>query len=992
MRVCRFLLVLSVVVFVGFLFPLAAQQGTSEVKGRVMDPQGGVLPGVTVNIKNQDTGMFRQTVSDKEGVYFISGVTPGTYEVTAELSGFNTFKRPGQQLEIGKTATIDVKLQVGAVGEITVSASSPLIDITSKEVGGNITSRELVELPSVNRNFIGFVGLLPGVVPSISTESFGSDSVSVNGQDARNNNYMVDGGNNNDDVIGQRAGTQARTPIEAIQEFQVLTGQYDAEFGRTSGAIINAITKQGTNEFKGVAFGFLQDAAYTEKDFFAKQLNRPKPETRFFQYGGTLGGPILRDRLHFFASLERVENDRGTTTVIPAPQQQLSASTTTQDRVWNTMLRFDYQMNASNSGAVRWLRESSPQMNQIIPGAGNRPVTLAASREEVDIDQTAVAHWNTVIGNSKLNTFRLTWTEEDVAFANPGFGGNGGRQDLLPPTLQYLGFIDQQSDVAQARINDAYYFDDSFNWYVSKHDMRFGLSYARLTQDSVAQDNMNGTFTFPTNNPFNPNDPSTYPERLSIRVPGESINNLDVDYYGIFAQDKWTLTDSLTLSLGLRYDLEDLPIDESDNPLFSNPNDYPVDRNNWAPRLGLTYNLPTAKTTVLRGGLGRFYDKTHLELIGAVVTTGAFSYSFTQNFPANGADPGPRAGTKPTDPYLANGPTVDRNRLAQQFAPGARIKNTGTVNFDSPDRAIPYTDQVTIGAQHQLTPGIAVSLDYVHGEGRDQFMNREFNPGTRAGDLATSAPTRTNPAYNASVLVRVNEGKTKYDAVEFQLDHHLGASYQYRFAYTWSKSTGNTSGNGVAAMNFQTVNGLNLDENEGPTDFDRPHNAVFSASWRVPHTGGLSLATVARYLSGTPFTIEDTAFDRNRNIVIFDPLDAGKYTPRADAVNPFTVTYEGGRNGARGPDFFQVDLRVGYRLPIPIAQIELIGELFNLTNRANYANPSGNQATIVKPAGEPQQQDVREGRKIGNVNFLNLQALRAGGIPRTAQFGIRMQF
>src|SRR5437773_2045352 len=144
-----------------------------------------------------------------------------------------------------------------------VTAAAPVIDVTSKEVGGNITSKELTELPSVNRNFIGFVALLPGVVPNISTESFGADSVSVNGQDPRNNNYMVDGGNNNDDVIGQRAGTQARTPIEAIQEFQVLTGQYDAEFGRTTGGIINAVTKQGTNEFKGVLFGFLQDAQYT---------------------------------------------------------------------------------------------------------------------------------------------------------------------------------------------------------------------------------------------------------------------------------------------------------------------------------------------------------------------------------------------------------------------------------------------------------------------------------------------------------------------------------------------------------------------------------------------------------------------------------------------------------------------------------------------------------------------------------------------------------
>src|SRR6185437_9990030 len=144
----------------------------------------------------------------------------------------------------------------------------------------------LVQLPSVNGNFVGFVGLLPGIIPSISTESFGGDSISVNGQDPRNNNYMLDGGNNNDDVIGQRAGTQARTPIEAIQEFQVITNQFDAEFGRTSGAVVNAVTKAGTNNLRGSAFGFFQDDSLTGKDFFAKQKGLSKADTSYQRWGG----------------------------------------------------------------------------------------------------------------------------------------------------------------------------------------------------------------------------------------------------------------------------------------------------------------------------------------------------------------------------------------------------------------------------------------------------------------------------------------------------------------------------------------------------------------------------------------------------------------------------------------------------------------------------------------------------------------------------------
>ncbi len=968
MPVRRLLIIIALLTAIAV--PAAAQQSTTEIKGRVLDPQGGALPGVSVMVKNEQTGMFRQTTSDKDGVYFISGLTPGLYELSAELSGFNAFRHHDLRLEIGKTATVDVKMQLGAVAEeLTVTAAAPMIDVTSKEVGGNITSKELVELPSVNRNFVGFVALLPGVVANISTESFGADAVSVNGQDSRNNNYMVDGGNNNDDVIGQRAGTQARTPIESIQEFQVLTGQYDAEFGRTTGAIVNAVTKQGTNQFKGVAFAFLQDATYTEKDFFTKQFDGKKPDTNFLQWGGNIGGPIVRDRLHFFANLERVYNKRANTISIVS-HPEFNASPVTTDDVWNTMVRFDGQWSANESGAIRWLREASPQKNQVIP-SGGLPVTLNSSREESDVDQTAVGTWSSLFGNSKLNTLRLAWTQENVSFGNPGFNGNGRRQDLLLPTLRYLTFQDQQSEVAQARINNAYYIDDTFNSYLSNHDVRVGVQLARLAESSTAQDNMNGTFTFRSDKPFDPNDFSTYPERLSIRVPGPSALNVAVKYYGIFAQDKWSVSDRATVSLGLRYDVEKLPIDESDNPLFSNPNDYPTDNNNIAPRLGFTYNLDPKTNTVLRAGYGRFYDKTHLELIQGAVTSGVFSQSFTQFFPNNGADPGPSKGQRPSDPFLANGPVVDRTLLAQKFPPGSRIKNTGTVILDSPDRVIPYTDQLSVGASRQITSGLALSFDFVHAEGKDQFMSREFNPGVRQGTARTDTVKRVNPNFTGSVLERVNTGETTYNAAEFQIDHHLGQNYQYRVSYTYSRARGNTSANGIPTSPFQYLDDMRLSANEGPTDWDRPHNFVLSASGRVPHTGGLELATVVRYLSGNPFTIVNSNSDPDQNGILFDPAPAGKYS--GTGKNSITVSSGGGRNGARGPDFFQVDGRVAYRLAYAGSEVRLIGEVFNLTNRANFSNPSG---------------DIRSGA----AGFLILNSLRSGAVPRTFQFGVRYSY
>ncbi|MBK5257222.1 MAG: TonB-dependent receptor [Vicinamibacteria bacterium] len=960
---------LLLAILVGVASPALAQQGTAEIRGRVTDSSGGALPGVTVLVRNQASGVFRQGVTSTDGVYFLSGVVPGQYEVSGELSGFKKYSHKDIRLEVGKTATIDIRLEVGGLTEeLTVSADAPIVDVTSKEVGGSLTSQDLVSLPSINRNFVGFLGLLPGIVPSISTESFGSDSVSANGQDSRNNNYLVDGANNNDDVIGQRAGTQARTPIESIQEFQVLTSQYDAEFGRTSGAVVNAVTKQGGNEFKGSAFYFLQDASLTEKSFFAKQNNTPKPETRFQQFGFTLGGPVIKNKAHFFTSVERVVNDRAAEINIPA-RPELNASPVTKDRVWNTLVRFDHQINAKHSWNIRWLRESSPQTNQIIG-----PVTEAASREEVDVDQTSVATLNSSFGNTKFNTFRVAFTQEDVAFANPAFNGNGGHGDQLKPTLAFQTFTDQQSNVMQGRVNNAYQFDNTFSWFIpgskGDHSIRAGLQYEYVNVFSSAQDNWNGTFSFSrSNEPFNSADPRTYPDRLSVRVPGPSEYTQKEHFYTAFIQDKWKTGDRLTISLGVRYDLEKIPFQEVDNPRFSNVDDYPIDKNNISPRLGFAYDLSGDGKTAIRGGVGRFYDKSHLELVSAIITGGVFSNSFTATFPATNIDPGPSAGRLPTDPFLVNGPTLNRALLNQLYPAGSKLKNTGTVTLDNPDRVIPYTDQISAGFERQLSRDMSINVDYVHAFGRDQLMRRDLNPGLRASNARTAAVRRVDPNFVTSVLTPINEGRTEYDSLLLGIEKRYSHGYQFRVSYTFSSSRGNTPEGFIPTSSFQLLDDLRLDLNQGPTDFDRPHNFVFSGAARVPGTGGLTFSTIVRYVSGNAFTIQDTSRDNDQNGILFEPLPAGSYS--GTGSNAVTIKSDGGRNGALGPSFFQADVRLGYSVKLGVRKVELFGEVFNLTNRANFNSPTGDRFS---------------------TNFLRLTSLRAGAAPRTAQLGARFEF
>ncbi len=303
------------------------QESTAELRGRVLDAQDAPVPGATLTITNQATGVVRQAVSNcrrhvlhhrhRAGSVLARGAALGLLEVhqarrAARPRANGDARRPAQRRQLAET--------------VTITAETPLVDLTSKEIGGNVTNREVTMLPSVNGNFVGMVALLPGVISNVSTESFGSDAISVNGLDSRNNNFMLDGANNNDDVIGQRAGSQARTPLEAVAEFQVITNQYDAEFGRTTGAIINAISKQGTNAFHGVAAGLWQDAGLTQKDFFVKQNGLNKPDTQLQTYRANLGGPVVRDKAHFFFNVERVMIDRANTITIPVASgvQQLT--------------------------------------------------------------------------------------------------------------------------------------------------------------------------------------------------------------------------------------------------------------------------------------------------------------------------------------------------------------------------------------------------------------------------------------------------------------------------------------------------------------------------------------------------------------------------------------------------------------------------------------------------------------------------------------------
>jgi hypothetical protein len=309
---------------------------------------------------------------------------------------------------------------------------------------------------------------------------------------------------------------------------------------------------------------------------------------------------------------------------------------------------------------------------------------------------------------------------------------------------------------------------------------------------------------------------------------------------------------------------------------------------------------------------------------------------------------------------------VNRALLDQAFPRGARYRNSGVVTLDNPDRELEYADQLSIGMQQQLWNNIALSADYVNTRGRDQLFRRDLNPGVRVDTSRTGRVTRINPAFVTSVYEFANIASADYHALQLQLERRFSRGWSLRTSYTLSKSTGNNTG----TSSFQFLDDLRMDLNEGPSDIDRRHNLTVSANVEIPWLRAVRISAVSRYLSALPFTIIDTSSDPDRNGILFAPLPAGTYS--GSGPDAITVENKGGRNGARGPDYYELDMRFSYAARLPGQRtLDAYVEVLNVTNRANFANPTGD-------------------RRVSN--FLRPTGIFGGSPPRTMQVGVRVGF
>ncbi|HVR72572.1 MAG TPA: TonB-dependent receptor, partial [Vicinamibacteria bacterium] len=475
--------------------PLLAQARLTgaDLQGTVSDATGGVLPGATVTVANVETGLVRTAVADERGRYLVPALPPGTYRVSAVMDGFVTTTREGLVLVLGQLANVDFSLSVSVGGEdVTVTDVGPAVDPRNTAVATVVGSQQIESLPINGRNFISFSVITPGVTTDRTpqTGAAGTSGLSFGGQRARSNNIMVDGLDNNDIVVGAVRATFSQ---EAIREFQVLTNSYSAEFGKAAGGVVNIVTKSGTNDLHGNAFFFYRDESLNAKDHFEKfdvfggAVSREKAPFAQHQWGGTLGGPLRKDRTFFFLSFERadaqannfVNIDSSAAAVLGAAGFPLELGNVPFDfETTEVMAKVDHQWSPNHSLVLR--ANFSDTTNENIEPWGGQ---VARSRGAVQLrkDWAVSAAQTDILSRNWVNEARIQFARQDqeVNALDPTCSGPCDRDDEGGPTLEVTGvaLVGRQRFTPQPRLNDRVQITETLSFFGGRHALKAGIDY-----------------------------------------------------------------------------------------------------------------------------------------------------------------------------------------------------------------------------------------------------------------------------------------------------------------------------------------------------------------------------------------------------------------------------------------------------------------------------------------------------------------------------------
>jgi hypothetical protein len=931
----RVLTAISIVLALSATAFAQSQAINASIEGTVVDDQGAVLPGVTVTVTNLDTGDTRVVVTNENGLYRAPLLPLGTYRVNAELQGFKRFEQTGITLSAGRTAVINVTLSVGAISEtITVTADAPLVDSGRIEMGRTLTEAEIKTLPLTSRNPYNFIMLQPGVV-GFENQEFGVPRIQSNGALVRIN-YQIDGSNN---TQKDRAGLRQMPMSEVmIREVKVVTTGYAPEFGQTMGIIYNAITPSGTNRFKGQGSYRLQRKPFAAFPFFTQGPHDPdrKPPTDVNVITADVGGPLVRDRTHFFIGYEHTERDLSggrVITITPANQAALGLSEPPyMPAGLNTEFaigKVDHQLTSNNRMTVRYLFFD----NFINNNVGGGLTSVQRGTDFSDRQHSTAAQLVSTLRPTVLNELRVQYATRAQG-RQPGDRAGTGPAINISNVANFGGPIAGASDAGFAFTQDVFQVNDNLTYIRGDHAYKFGFDIQKVADTRTQTANQAYTFSSVANYLAARSGANPFAYTSFVQYFGETDLEYNSNLYGMYVQDDWRVTSNLKLLYGVRYDMYDVPEANPDAP-FEASREFRLDKNNIAPRVGVAWSLGGSRRAVFRANTGLMYDQALLAM-------------YEQSLVNDGTNRRAAASFQPATPGAPAFPNV------LSAGSGARPNTLTTV---SPDFEVASNWQSNVQFEQQLSDRVAMSVgtSYVRGYNLPVISNiNVINPIRRLADgravysTALNADTRRDPRYNVINMVE-SLGRSTYRNVTFQLTGRNFSGVQFDFAYTLGKTEDNAPITGTLSVQAEAGRSdpENLDRDIGPNVLDQRHTFTGSivTSPRIEGgnaalrglVNGTVVGVAMVFASGIPINIR-TAGDINNDGIAAD--------------RPVGVT----RNSLNLPGRYNVDLRLSRQVSLGgEMKAEVIAELKNVFNRVQWSGVSGTQLAVNTVTGEALQ-------------------------------------
>lgn len=970
---------------------LGQATATGTISGTVADPSQAVIEGASVTVTNVATGVSRTATTNQNGEYRFDFMTAGRYTVKISKQGFAGIVE-NVELLVGQTASANALLKPGAATTtVEVTAQSPLVDVQKTSVSEEITPSQVEEMPLIGRDVANLAYLVPGVK---ETDSYDPTKnryaiLSVNGDGGRNVNVTVNGIDNKDNTVG---GPVMQMPLESVQEYKISTQRFSAENGRSEGAAINLITKSGTNQFHGSGFALFRDTNLNtdeeDPDGAGGQTPSHPEYTRQF-FGGSIGGPIKRDRMFAFSALERErehqglqEESRSYSELVMAKNAGLADQPSAviprpffENRYSG---RLDFTINSKNSAYLHYSSQANNSLNDQSDGT----MDLTEGNFTKNHLQLAGFTWNSVLSPTTVNQVTAgfqywnnliasTVSAPLVTFPDAQFGTNG--------------------NVPQQSFQRKWQFKDDFSKTHGKHTFKGGVDYIwNPVEGGYFEFNSTLEIDFVDDPSVITTDAATYPQGFATpgAVGSMSFSTGNPDFLvatkqlGLYGEDDWRMTPRLTLNLGLRWDKDYNMIGGTDvknsrtyqelvaiNDPLSNPYVAKLphdDKYDFSPRVGFAWDLSGKGTHVLRGGYGLYYGNVFQNIplfMEQMSNPTVFQTVFSiQN---------------PTDVVPGTGQTLSQwqygvSPLPTLPGPLTQLTPGSTGRLMDPNYRDPVTEEFNVGYTMELNSSTVFEAEYTHVLSLHE--NKTINIDQRRPNTATTtcctAPldaafTAANQPDLGSVRNEEAIGRSHYDGVNFSVRRTMSHNLQFDANYTLSWAYSYDSGGG-SFRNYPVIAWDPFAKyNWGPTPNDERSHITFAAIANLPWK--FEIAPILQYGSPRPYNLTNST----------NTLDSGGGTATAVVVPASDPTnfkaYLGNNSGAqtcfffsdsctiakydplRGDPFFQLDARLARNFPIKErANVQVIAEAFNLTNRANYGNDfSGNIASgsFAKPVG-----------------------------------------